>query len=72
MIARKIREGKIPAKFPAHYIYRKGWSGLDRESTERGLETLEAYGWVLSVTALKAGREVTSWVVLPSLLRGDG
>jgi hypothetical protein len=56
------RRGDLPAQFTARDIYRKGWSGLDRDSVEGALEVLVEYGHLAEFDLDTGGRPTSTYV----------
>lgn len=56
------RRGDLPAQFTARDVYRKGWSGLDRDSTEAALEVLGEYGHLVEFDLDTGGRPTSTYV----------
>ena len=57
LILEKTEQGKVPDPFSPRTIYRKGWTGLDKEDTKAAVDCLEEYGWV-QVTGRKTGESM--------------
>lgn len=65
-ILRRIKNGDLKDGFTARDIYRRGWSGLDREKTEMGLRLLVDYDYLEPKTHNKGqgGGEKTSYRIV--------
>ena len=69
LLAARIEDGDLPAKFTAREIYRHGWSGLStRDDVVSGLKVLEDYGWLSSVTVETGGKSRTDYHLDPTLI----
>jgi hypothetical protein len=70
-LARRIKEGRLPAPFLTRAVYTKGWSGLDNpDRARRALEILEDAGWVRRLelqTRPSGGRPSESWAINPGV-----
>jgi putative DNA primase/helicase len=57
LLATRIEDGDLPAKFTARDVYRHAWSGLTtRQTVVAALEILEDYHWLESETIETGGR----------------
>lgn len=65
-----LAAGDLGNTFKARDVYRRGWSGLDKESTAEALATLEEFGRVASVSSNRggAGRPAVTWHINPAVL----
>lgn len=66
-LGEKIRSGELGTEFKARDVYRRGWSGLDRESCDLALDLLESVGWLCSAEVPTDGRPYTEWRVNPRI-----
>jgi hypothetical protein len=46
LLAKKIKAGKVKDGWPTWQVYKNGWSGLDKDTTELALVTLEQCSWL--------------------------
>lgn len=42
----RIQKGSVPSPFTAQWIYKRDWSGLDKDATERAINCLEDRGYI--------------------------
>jgi putative DNA primase/helicase len=68
-LGRHIRLGDTGNIFRARDIYRKGWSGLDNETTQAAIDELVDLGW-LRGTSNDLGRRTMTYTVNPMLKTG--
>jgi len=70
-LGRRIAEGKLPDRFTARDVVRKGWSSLlSTIEVEGALSVLEEFGHVLSFeTAEQLGRPTTRYTINPKTRR---
>lgn len=64
----KIRRGRLDSPFKPRDIYRKGWAGLDRDSTIKGIEVLDEYGYLQIQKIATPGRPTTLCHINPAVL----
>jgi putative DNA primase/helicase len=64
----RVHEGKVQGPFEPRDIYRKGWTGLDKDDVNGAVDCLEEFGWV-QVTGRKPGEKKR--VYLHPSLRGS-
>ena len=71
LLARKLKERKLPDGFTVRDVVRKGWSALhDAASTERALNVLAEFGWVVSSEDdAGPGRPTTRYFINPKVFQ---
>jgi putative DNA primase/helicase len=74
-LARRIKNGDLPAVFNTRNVYAKGWAGLDNPDRARAaLVFLEDAGWVRRIQAApfsRGGRPPEEWQVNPKVRRRE-
>jgi len=66
-LARRIQSGTVVDGFKPKNIYRNHWKHLDKDSTQRAIEGLEALGWLLVDEVQTGGRPTTRCFINPKV-----
>ena len=66
-LARKLQAGHVKAPFTARDIYRRHWSGLDKETVKLALRTLESFNWIKGSEKNGEGRPSREYRINPRL-----
>lgn len=71
-LAKRIAAGKLPDRFTARDVMRKGWSGLESaRQAEAALAVLEEFGHVVGIEQEEGpGRPTTRYSINPAIKRG--
>ena len=71
-IDKHIMAGDLDDGFSVRDVYRKGWSGLDKESAWSALRVLEDFDRVARITRQsdRGGPKSVTWDINPALLEG--
>jgi putative DNA primase/helicase len=64
----KIRRGRLDSPFKPRDIYRKGWTGLDKDGASKGIEVLADYGWLHTQKIETGGRPTILCHINPAAL----
>jgi hypothetical protein len=73
LLADKILGGKVPDGWETWRVFKSGWSGLDKNSTESALTTLEQCGWLEVERITTGGRPAQHIRLNPRLeIQSDG
>lgn len=73
-VAKRIAAGKLPDRFTARDVWKKGWAGLgSTREAEAALAILEEFGHVIGVEQEDApGRPTTRYSINPAIRKGRG
>jgi len=66
-LGRRLIDGDLPNPFTARDVYRKGWSGLDKESTVAAIDVLIGLDWLAERVGESAGRPKVLYAVNPQI-----
>ena len=66
-LARRILSGEVEDGFLAREVYRKGWTGLDRDQTQSAIDVLLSLNWLYERVEETAGRPKTCHIMNPKL-----
>ena len=66
----KVQAGALDELFTVRDVYRKAWSGLDKETATEAADLLAAYGWLTEATIETGGRPTTVYSLFAGGRRG--
>jgi hypothetical protein len=67
LLAKRIQKGEVPDSFKARDVYRKGWTGLDKESVDTAIDVLLSLNWLEERIELTTGRPRTYYAINPKI-----
>ena len=70
MLLSKAQAGALDELFSVRDVYRKAWSGLDKETATEATDLLAAYGWLTEATLETGGRPTVVYSLAEGARRG--
>jgi hypothetical protein len=66
-LSKRILDGDVCDRFALRNVYRNGWAGLDRQSTEAAVDVLIDLAWLKEVEIATGGKPKTVYLINPKI-----